>query len=178
MRSALRAMLVGIALVLLAPAAPAPVGPASGKWAEVDKTDQVLRAYQGNTMVFESPVSTGREGHRTPNGIFLAGAKFRMHHSRRYHHAPMPYSVQIAGNDFIHGFRAVPARPASHGCIRLPLEQAQRFYTWVEPGTPIVVWGRWPGRLTQRAKGVREAVLRQRTPGALAAGKGPSLPRR
>lgn len=174
MRNALRALLLALAL---AQASPAQVGPAGGKWAEVDKTDQVLRAYEGNTLVFESPVSTGKEGHRTPNGTFLGGEKSRMHYSRRYHHAPMPYSVQIAGNYFIHGFRVVPARPASHGCIRLPIEQAKRFYDWVEPGTPIVVWGRWPGQLTAPGKGVREAAPRQRNTGAFAAGKVPGLPR-
>jgi hypothetical protein len=58
-----------------------------------------------------------------------------------------------------YGARQVPpARPASHGCIRLSIEQAKRFYDWVEPGTPIVVWGRWPGQLTEQGKGVREVA--------------------
>ena len=79
---------------------------------------------------------------------FTAGDKFRMHYSKLYHHAPMPYSVQVTGNIFIHGFSYVPRWPASHGCIRVPLtgdNPARRFYEWVEFGTPIEISGRWEG---------------------------------
>jgi hypothetical protein len=127
-----------------------------GKWAEVDKTNQVLRAYAGDKLVLESPVSTGKEGHATPNGTFAAGEKFRMHHSDLYDNAPMPYSVQIGGGYFIHGFSSVPAHPASHGCIRLPMDQAKQFFDWIEPGTPVIVTGKWPGRLTEEGKQARE----------------------
>jgi hypothetical protein len=128
----------------------------AGKWAEVDKTNQVLRAYAGDKLVLESPVSTGKEGHATPNGTFAAGEKFRMHHSDLYDNAPMPYSVQIGGSYFIHGFSSVPAHPASHGCIRLPMEQAKQFFDWVERGTPVIVTGKWPGRLTEEGKQARD----------------------
>jgi hypothetical protein len=131
---------------------------AAGKWTEVDKTNQVLRAYAGDKLVLESPVSTGKEGHATPNGTFAAGEKFPMHHSDLYDNAPMPYSVQIGGGYFIHGFSSVPAHPASHGCIRLPMEQAKRFFDWVEPGTPVIVTGKWPGRLTEEGKQVRDST--------------------
>ena len=112
-------------------------------------------AFVGDKLVLESPVSTGKEGHATPNGTFAAGEKFRMHHSDLYDNAPMPYSVQIGGGYFIHGFSSVPAHPASHGCIRLPMEQAKQFFDWVEPGTPAIVTGKWPGRLTEEGKQAR-----------------------
>jgi hypothetical protein len=127
----------------------------AGKWVEVDKTNQVLRAYAGDKLVFESPVSTGKEGLETPNGTFAASEKSRMHHSDLYDNAPMPYSVQIGGNYFIHGFTSVPAHPASHGCIRLPMEQAKQFFDWVEPGTPVIVTGKWLGRLPEKGKQAR-----------------------
>src|ERR1051325_9990884 len=98
-------------------------GQAAGKRVEVDKTNQVLRAYVGGKLVFESPVSTGKAGYATPNGTFAAGEKSRMHHSDLHDNAPMPYSVQISGDYFIHGFSSVPAYPASHGCIRLPIDR-------------------------------------------------------
>jgi lipoprotein-anchoring transpeptidase ErfK/SrfK len=65
-----------------------------------------------------------------------------MHRSSRYHNAPMPWSVQVRGHVFIHGFTSVPRYPASHGCIRLPLDEgnpAKFFYEWIEPGTPVKV---------------------------------------
>ena len=119
---------------------------AEGKRVEVDKSAQVLRAYENGQLVFQSRVSTGKWDGSTPNGSFVAGEKSRMHYSRLFHNAPMPFSVQVNGNVFIHGFTQVPARPASHGCIRLPLSgsnPAKWFYEWVEPGTPIEVTGHW-----------------------------------
>jgi lipoprotein-anchoring transpeptidase ErfK/SrfK len=52
----------------------------------------------------------------------------------------MPWSVQITGNIFVHGFTSVPRAPASHGCIRLPLDEgnpAKLFFDWVDRGTPV-----------------------------------------
>ena len=69
-----------------------------------------------------------------------------MHYSRLYHHAPMPFSVEVTGNCFIHGYGEVPDYPVSHGCVRLSLSNgnpARQFYDWVEPGTPIDIEGRW-----------------------------------
>lgn len=120
------------------------------KRVEIDKTNQVLRAFEGDRLVFQSRISTGRGRKSTPNGTYTAGDKFPMHYSRLYERAPMPYSVQVSGNIFIHGFKYVPGHPASHGCIRLPLEEgdgnpAKQFYEWVETGTPIEISGDWQG---------------------------------
>lgn len=129
---------------------------AAAKRIEIDKTNQVLRAFDGNQLVQETPISTGKQGKATPNGDFQTGAKYRMHRSRLYQNAPMPYSIQVAGNYFIHGFKSVPEHPASHGCIRMPVEEAEKLYNWVEPGTPVHITGRWPGFQTTEAKEVRQ----------------------
>ena len=107
----------------------------------IDKSRQVLRAYEGNRVVLETHISTGRRGRETPSGHFHAETKSLMHYSSRYGNAPMPYSVQIAGNYFIHGFSSVPNYPASHGCIRVPIGTARQFYDWVSPGTPVDIVG-------------------------------------
>ena len=122
--------------------------PFANKRVEVDLTNQRLRAYQGARLVLDSAISTGREGKKTPPGEFKAGpVKLRMHRSRLYHNAPMPWSVQVHENIFIHGFRKIPRRPSSHGCIRLPLtgaNPAKWFYNWIDLGTPISIKGHWP----------------------------------
>ncbi|MGZ2979342.1 L,D-transpeptidase, partial [Pseudomonas aeruginosa] len=87
----------------------------------VDQRTLTMTARQGELIVLQNRVSTGRPGHRTPNGHFIAGPRERMHYSRLYENAPMPYSVQVNGNVFIHGFSSVPSYPASHGCIRMPI---------------------------------------------------------
>src|SRR5213596_2706602 len=122
--------------------------PFANKRVEVDLANQRLRAYQGARVVLDSTISTGREGKKTPAGEFKAGpVKSRMHRSRLYHNAPKPWSVQVHENIFIHGFRKVPRRPSSHGCIRLPLtgaNPAKWFYNWIDLGTPIGIKGHWP----------------------------------
>ena len=120
----------------------------ANKRVEVDLANQCLRAYQGARLVLDSPISSGREGKKTPPGEFKAGPiKSPMHRSRLYHNAPMPWSVQVHENIFIHGFRKVPRHPSSHGCIRLPLtgaNPAKWFYNWIDLGTPVSIKGHWP----------------------------------
>ena len=112
------------------------------KEVEINLENQQLRAWQGNRLVLQSRVSSGRHN-STPSGVFTAGPfRARMHYSSRYNNAPMPWSVQINGHIFIHGFASVPNYPASHGCIRLPLDEgnpAKFFYEWIDNGTPVRV---------------------------------------
>jgi hypothetical protein len=131
--------------------------PFANKRVEVDLSNQRLRAYQGARIVLDSAISTGREGKKTPSGEIKAGpVKSRMHRSRLYHNAPMPWSVQVHENIFTHGFQKVPRRPSSHGCIRLPLtgaNPAKWFYNWIDLGTPVSIKGHWPLATTTPAPG-------------------------
>jgi hypothetical protein len=110
------------------------------KRVEISLGTQQLFAWQGARLVLQSRISSGRYG-RTPAGNFYAGPfRARTHYSSRYDRAPMPWSVQVSGHIFIHGFTSVPNYPASHGCIRLPLtggNPAKFFFEWVDNGTPI-----------------------------------------
>lgn len=103
---------------------------------------QQLEGWQGDRLVLQTHISSGRNG-RTPAGEFHVGPfRTAMHYSSLFQNAPMPWSVQINGNIFIHGFTSVPDYPASHGCIRVPLTNgnpAKFFYEWVLSGTPVSV---------------------------------------
>lgn len=115
------------------------VGRGGPKRVEVDISDQRLRAYEGDRLVMQTRVCTGR-GDSTPKGRYSAGWKDRHHYSSKYDNAYMPWSVQVAGDVFIHGYSSVPRHPSSHGCIRMPVtgtNPAKRFYEWVDAGTPI-----------------------------------------
>ncbi len=109
---------------------------------KVDLTTQRLKGWQGKRLVLDCHISSGQYG--TPKGDYQAGPyKARHHYSRLFNGAPMPYSVQFHGHYFIHGFTSVPDYPASHGCIRMHLDQgnpARFFYEWVKVGTPIQVF--------------------------------------
>lgn len=111
------------------------------KRVEISLAAQQLRAWQGERLVLDTRISSGRPGMETPTGDFTAGPlKTELLISRKYGNAKMPWSVQIRGDVVIHGFRSVPPRAASHGCVRLPLagaNPARWFYRWVTVGTPI-----------------------------------------
>lgn len=111
---------------------------------EVDKALQELKAYQGDVVVVQTNISTGRPGHNTPNGNFLTGPKERMHYSHKYNDAEMPWAIQVNGDVFLHGYTSVPPYPASHGCVRIPLNNenpAKYLFHWVERGTETKIFG-------------------------------------
>ena len=113
------------------------------KRAEINLKEQRMRAWQGERLVLDTNISSGKRG-RTPSGSYTAGPyKARRHYSSRYNNAYMPYSVQVTGHIFIHGFKDVPKYPASHGCIRVPYltngNPARFFYEWIDKGTPIEI---------------------------------------
>ena len=80
------------------------------------------------------PVSTARRGYTTPRGTYHPKLLKRMHYSRKYDNAPMPYSVFFLGGYAIHGTNAISrlGRPASHGCIRLHPANAAAFFNLIK----------------------------------------------
>lgn len=119
----------------------------SEKRVVINKKEQLLRAFQGDRVVLETRVSTGRRGYTTPSGTWAAGPeKSRLRYSRKYDNAPMPWAVQVTGGYFMHGYTSVPKRPASHGCIRLPLwgvNPAKWLWHWIDLGTPVTIADDW-----------------------------------
>jgi len=118
----------------------------------ISKAAQRLRSWQGARLVAEVNVSTGKPGHGTPSGAFSAGPfKARMHTSRRYNNAPMPWCTQVLGDICMHGSASVPRYPASHGCIRVPLtgaNPARWLWEWVDAGAAVAIrpdWPQWAG---------------------------------
>lgn len=113
-----------------------------GKRVEIDISEQMLRAYNGNRLYMKTNISSGRTGN-TPRGNFRAGPyKSERHFSSLYHNAPMPWSVQISGNIFVHGSSSVPNYPASKGCVRVPItgrNPAKKLFNWLDVGTPIKI---------------------------------------
>src|SRR3546814_5930351 len=84
-------------------------------------------------------VSSGRRGYESPVGRFEILQKRKVHRSNRYENAPMPYMQRLNwyGVAF-HGGR-VPGYPASHGCIRLPMQFAEKLYGVTELGSFVFV---------------------------------------
>jgi lipoprotein-anchoring transpeptidase ErfK/SrfK len=137
---------------------------------EIDLQEQRAYLLQNGRPVLASPISSGRYGHLTETGSFKVIEKERNHYSSMYGKivdtygrtvvadadvdmqvprgcrfvpAPMPYFMRFHGSDGMHaGY--LPGYPASHGCVRMPEQLAIAFFSSVDVGTPVTVFGRTP----------------------------------
>ncbi len=109
-----------------APAKPAGVPCAATVRACIDLTHNKAWLLRGGVVEYGPvPITSGRKGWRTPVGTFRVLSKERLHLSRAFDNAPMPYSVFfIPGIAFHQGSLAV----TSHGCIHLSKAAAIRFF--------------------------------------------------
>lgn len=137
---------------------------------EIDLTAQKAFLLQDGKVVYESPISSGRAGFRTPTGNFQITEKSADHRSSLYgkivdangktlvrdadadmKRPPGAKFVRAPMKNFLHfdgatGMHAgyLPGYPASHGCVRLPALKAQLFFNIAEVGTPVRVYGKTP----------------------------------
>ena len=95
--------------------------------------------YRGGTLIGTSTVSTGRPGHRTPVGSFDILQKRKEHYSNRYNNAPMPFMQRLTWDGIALHAGEIPGRPASHGCIRLPLAFARNLFGVTRIGATVHV---------------------------------------
>ncbi len=95
--------------------------------------------YRGGTLIGITTVSTGRPGHDTPTGTFSILQKRREHYSNLYNNAPMPFMQRLTwGGVALHAGH-IPGRPASHGCVRLPLDFARLLFSATRLGGSVHV---------------------------------------
>src|SRR6201996_8560313 len=100
---------------------------------------QRVKIYDANGLFAEAPVSTGMPGHPTPQGVFSVIEKDRYHHSNIYSGAPMPFMQRITWGGVAMHAGVLPGYPASHGCIRMPMEFATRMWGWTKMGARVFV---------------------------------------
>ena len=85
-----------------------------------------------------STVSTGKKGHDTPTGVFTVLEKDKDHVSNIYD-ADMPFMNRLTWSGIALHAGKLPGYPASHGCVRLPVEIAPMIYKKVRIGTPVQI---------------------------------------
>ena len=118
-----------------APAKPAGVPCAATVRACIDLAHNKAWLLRGGVVEYGPvPITSGKPGYRTPVGTFRVLSKERLHLSRAFDNAPMPYSVFfIPGIAFHQGSLAVP----SHGCIHLSKAAAIRFFGSLARGDAV-----------------------------------------
>lgn len=109
------------------------------------KSGETLTFVADGHTLFTSTTSTGRAGYRTPDGSFRVArtnggriystrnhcsgvARFGHVHKGVVYLAPMPYTVHFNGGIAMHSGERVTGAPASHGCVRLPMQAAREVY--------------------------------------------------
>ncbi|MDQ2658948.1 MAG: L,D-transpeptidase family protein [Verrucomicrobiota bacterium] len=127
------------------------------------------RAYllSGDQVAIDTPISSGKAGHSTPSGRFSVLEKDRDHRSNVYgnfvdrtgrtvrsgvslkidsapsgtHYvgAPMLWFMRLTGDGVGMHIGILPGYAASHGCVRMPAQSAEMFYSRVKVGTPVEV---------------------------------------
>jgi lipoprotein-anchoring transpeptidase ErfK/SrfK len=93
--------------------------------------------YRAGTLIGVTTVSTGRQGHETPVGTFNILEKRREHYSSLYNGAPMPFMQRLTWDGIALHAGQIPGRPASHGCVRLPLEFARLLFPVTRVGASV-----------------------------------------
>ncbi|MBV9159331.1 MAG: L,D-transpeptidase family protein [Candidatus Kaiserbacteria bacterium] len=130
---------------------PAGSHPSTNKRIVVDRSEQKLYAYEGDTLFMEEKVSTGLDLTPTPRGQFVIYRKS----PTRYMQGPIPgisdqeYDLPGVPWDLyftneggaIHGayWHDHFGEQWSHGCVNLPLDSARKLYEWADLGTPVTV---------------------------------------
>jgi L,D-transpeptidase catalytic domain len=107
--------------------------------AVVSLRQQRITIYDANGWILRAPVSSGSKGRETPAGIFSIIQRVEEHYSNLYDDAFMPHMQRITWSGIaLHG-GVLPGYPASHGCVRLPFEFAERLYGESRMGMRVIV---------------------------------------
>jgi lipoprotein-anchoring transpeptidase ErfK/SrfK len=120
-------------------------------WVKVAISDQNVTVYASDDRIVESFIcSTGKKGDDTPVGTFTVKEKGQSFFSKTYQEGAY-YWTQFYG-DFL--FHSVPfdknrtietveaaklGSKASHGCIRLSIDNAKWIYDHIPRGTKVVI---------------------------------------
>jgi lipoprotein-anchoring transpeptidase ErfK/SrfK len=129
---------------------PSPLVPAGGAHrVEISVPQQVLFLYDGGGLSKILPVSTGSgEDYCSAEGcgtsVTPPGAYRVDYYAEGWVTSPLgelyrPVYFDPKKGLAIHGSQDVPADPASHGCVRIPMSAAEWFPDKAPKGTPVYV---------------------------------------
>jgi lipoprotein-anchoring transpeptidase ErfK/SrfK len=113
------------------------------RWIEVDLSTQRLTAWKGDQAIQSMIVSTGKAETPTIPGIFVIQSKRSLDRMRGadYDVPNVPYTMYYHRGYAIHGayWHNRFGTPVSHGCINLPVEQAEWLFNWTSVKTPVII---------------------------------------
>ncbi|WP_245414596.1 L,D-transpeptidase [Aestuariivirga litoralis] len=101
--------------------------------------DQLVHVYRNGIRIAASTCSTGKPGHRTPTGVFQILQKDKHHRSSTYSNAPMPNMNRLTWSGIALHAGNLPGYPASHGCVRLPMQFSELLFDITRKGMTVVI---------------------------------------
>jgi hypothetical protein len=100
---------------------------------------QQVTFYDADGWILRAPVSSGTGGRETPAGVFSVLEKDKDHHSNLYDDAWMPNMHRITWSGIaLHG-GPLPGYPASHGCVRMPYDFADKLWDKTRVGMRVII---------------------------------------
>ena len=115
------------------------VSPAGPVVILVSLPHQLMYVYRNGVRIGRSTVSTGTRGHETPTGVFTVLQKKVDHESSIYKGAKMPHMQRLSWTGICMHAGNLPGYPASHGCVRLPEDFAQKLYSVTSNGSTVII---------------------------------------
>jgi lipoprotein-anchoring transpeptidase ErfK/SrfK len=124
------------------------VDPNAEKWFQVSIGQQYGIARQGDVVLWEGYLSTGKPGFETPTGTYFVNTKLPVQDMEgviggEYYNVPEVPSVMYFTDrgHAIHGtyWHANFGTPMSHGCINLPMDVAAWLYDWAPVGLRVEI---------------------------------------
>ena len=104
----------------------------------VNLSNQRATLYENGRLTYNTKISTGKKGYRTPTGTYVITDKHR-HHTSSIYGSSMPYFMRLSCAAFGLHQGHVPSYPASHGCIRVPQVGAKHLFYKCEVGDVVEI---------------------------------------
>jgi hypothetical protein len=140
------------------------IAPAGPVLVYVDLGRQRATVYRNGVRIGVSTISSGKDGYETPTGVFTILEKDEDHHSKTYDAAPMPFQQRLTWKGVAMHAGNLPGFPASHGCVRLPMEFAKKLFTITPMGGTVVIAGGHEDPVKRPAAGVLAPAMAGVTP--------------
>lgn len=117
--------------------------PLGDKWIDVNLSQQILYAYEGETLVASFYVSTGLPDTPTVTGTYHVWVKLLYDDMAgpNYYLPDVPYVMYFYRGYGIHGtyWHSNFGYPMSHGCVNMETSQAGWLFDWAFVGIPVHV---------------------------------------
>ena len=105
----------------------------------VSLPEQRMYVFRNGVRIGRSTVSSGKQGKRTPTGVFTVLQKKVSHESSIYKGAQMPHMQRLTWSGIAMHAGHLPGYPASAGCVRLPVDFAEKLYAVTRNGTSVII---------------------------------------